>query len=398
MNRKTIISVILTFTICVQCLGITILPNSNIDAATINSTTKSMKKSEPEKVGENVYKYIEEYGNDKYKTVIYGKGVITEARFNVMGDLVIDEGITGIADGVFVSSSLKSVSLPDSLESIGKRAFKGCDYLEEITIPENVKQVGADVFADCSDLRKIVNNSSANIQAPRKIDVSYMGYKYYVNGKKASKVGTNEKMLGKAKKLKLDLVSNGGKVTGQKVTTHIYGTNPLLPKAKKKGFTFIGWSEKKNSSNGINKLWRDGKSQAKDQKRFAQYAKVSVSGKKKSIQIKCTNFNASELLVYYSTKKDHSDEESYGIYENNGKLQALTPKNTSSKERISLKGHTKHYKKDKSRNYVDVTIPNLKSNKKYYIRLKYWNIYGSEDDHTSYGNSRFFGKTTVRTK
>ena len=62
-------------------------------------------------------------------------------------DLTIQEGITAIPDNAFENCSrLASVSLPESLETIGASAFRGAG-LKEITIPANVRTIGTYAFA-----------------------------------------------------------------------------------------------------------------------------------------------------------------------------------------------------------------------------------------------------------
>ena len=62
-------------------------------------------------------------------------------------DLTIQEGITAIPANAFENCSrLASVSLPESLETIGACAFRGAG-LKEITIPANVRSIGTYAFA-----------------------------------------------------------------------------------------------------------------------------------------------------------------------------------------------------------------------------------------------------------
>ena len=58
------------------------------------------------------------------------------------------------------SNVLKSITLPDSLVSIGKSAFQSCKALESITIPKNVTEIGSGAFSGCSSL------ATVDIQAP----------------------------------------------------------------------------------------------------------------------------------------------------------------------------------------------------------------------------------------
>ncbi len=52
-------------------------------------------------------------------------------------------------------SGLASVTIPNSVTSIGKSAFSGCSGLTSITIPESVTSIGDYAFRGCSGLTSI---------------------------------------------------------------------------------------------------------------------------------------------------------------------------------------------------------------------------------------------------
>lgn len=67
--------------------------------------------------------------------------------------IVIEEGVTGLADGVFNNfSALTSVSMPKSLRSIGNYAFSDCIALPSVTIPEGVTEIGECAFSSMDNL------------------------------------------------------------------------------------------------------------------------------------------------------------------------------------------------------------------------------------------------------
>ena len=45
--------------------------------------------------------------------------------------------------------NLKSVNIPDRLESVGEKAFFMCESLHELEIPDGIASVGGDAFSDC---------------------------------------------------------------------------------------------------------------------------------------------------------------------------------------------------------------------------------------------------------
>ena len=73
--------------------------------------------------------------------------------------------ITDIYDQAFdCDENLKQITLPETLVSIGSKAFRGCTGIESITIPASVTKIGDFAFADCSNLTAIhfAQNSNLN--------------------------------------------------------------------------------------------------------------------------------------------------------------------------------------------------------------------------------------------
>ena len=59
---------------------------------------------------------------------------------------------------------LTSVTIPDSVTSIGDDAFSGCTRLTSVTIPDSVTSIGDDAFSDCTGLTSVtIGNSVTSI-------------------------------------------------------------------------------------------------------------------------------------------------------------------------------------------------------------------------------------------
>ena len=49
-----------------------------------------------------------------------------------------------------------TITIPDTVKSIGECAFRGCLHLQHVTIPANVTRIGSRAFQDCTNLENIV--------------------------------------------------------------------------------------------------------------------------------------------------------------------------------------------------------------------------------------------------
>jgi len=73
-------------------------------------------------------------------------------------ELIIPADIYGnpvieVADYTFIrNSTIKSISIPDTVTRIGSNAFYGCTNLEKIMIPDSVVSFDSSVFAKCEKL------------------------------------------------------------------------------------------------------------------------------------------------------------------------------------------------------------------------------------------------------
>ena len=91
--------------------------------------------------------------------------------------------------GAFSYSTLKSIKLPPSLETISYGAFRGCEQLEEITIPATVTTIQQVAFLGCSNKKLVVIMESETppvMQGDYSVtypDPSVFGWSWQINAK-----------------------------------------------------------------------------------------------------------------------------------------------------------------------------------------------------------------------
>ena len=78
-------------------------------------------------------------------------------------NITIPDNVTSIEDSLFEDcSSLESITIPDNVISIGERAFYRCSSLTSVTIPDQVTYVGWGGFVNCSKLNSITIGKDVN--------------------------------------------------------------------------------------------------------------------------------------------------------------------------------------------------------------------------------------------
>ena len=116
----------------------------------LKSTTFTNCPLESLYLGRNLsYETSSSYGYSPF----YNKSTLTT--------LTIGNSVTSIGIYRFSGcSGLTSITIPNSVTSIGYRAFSGCSGLSSITIGNSVTSIGNQAFRDCSGLTEIYSLSS----------------------------------------------------------------------------------------------------------------------------------------------------------------------------------------------------------------------------------------------
>lgn len=99
-------------------------------------------------------------GHETIKTIIFPKTLKAIGdyafRSTTLQSVELPESVDSLAAGVFqFCNELTKINIPSGLRSMGNRVFCGCKSLEEITLSDNIERINEGAFQDCKMLKKI---------------------------------------------------------------------------------------------------------------------------------------------------------------------------------------------------------------------------------------------------
>ena len=91
-------------------------------------------------------------------------GEYTFAKCRNLTTAVIPNSVTYIGQWAFMGTGITSVIIPDGITSLEESIFNGCDYLSSVIIPNSVNSIGRKAFYRCLSLASInIPNSVTSI-------------------------------------------------------------------------------------------------------------------------------------------------------------------------------------------------------------------------------------------
>ena len=156
--------------------------------------------------------------------------------------VILPEKLETIGKGAFSHCKyLKKIKLPKKLKTVKERAFEECRCVKTLTVPKTVKSFAENVLYANYGLRKVVNHSSLRIT----LSHTGKGLSWRVGTSKTAMVGAGKTAKAVAEKLKITYKLHGGKMKEKKTVTYQFGQQKLtLPTPEKKGYVFTGWKDR----------------------------------------------------------------------------------------------------------------------------------------------------------
>jgi hypothetical protein len=111
---------------------------------------------------------------------------------NKLISVTVGNSITTIGKEAFLDcTSLTSITIPNSVTSIGKDAFKNCTSLVSVTLPYTVKVIGVGAFSDCTSLTSISLPQSLNTNIENSAFLNCISLEYITIPYTVSNIGFN---------------------------------------------------------------------------------------------------------------------------------------------------------------------------------------------------------------
>ena len=128
---------------------------SIVDMQTINYSDRGT--SNPMTIAKSVFAGNEELQN-KEITISQNVNARTFKGAKWLTGVTIGSGVTSIGDDAFYGTMIESITLPETLESVGKGVFKNCSNLQTVIIEAPLQTLSDQMFLNCNSLTSVTLN------------------------------------------------------------------------------------------------------------------------------------------------------------------------------------------------------------------------------------------------
>ena len=156
-NRKRLLTLaLLCLALTFSVLGLTACGTAASDKTDGNTDTKQDSSKQDENQDDNANPLGLSFALTDEDTYSVSVGLATERSEIVIPATYNNKPVTKIANKAFVMcENLKTISIPDSIISIGERAFYGCSALTSISIPDSITSISTFAFDNCDSLNAV---------------------------------------------------------------------------------------------------------------------------------------------------------------------------------------------------------------------------------------------------
>ena len=135
----------------------------NITVSETNDYFRSIDGNLYSKDGKKLIQYALGKANDTFETPDSVRSIEKKAFYgcNKLKNVVIGDSVTNIGEEAFsYCESITNVVIGDSVTTIGNQAFSNCTSLASVIVPDSVTSIGYNAFSGCSSLVSISIGSS----------------------------------------------------------------------------------------------------------------------------------------------------------------------------------------------------------------------------------------------
>ena len=136
--------------VCLLCTSVPAIPELVQETAVL---TVSAAEEAESAYTEGIYGILT---YREYADYIEISGCDANAETVEIPAVINGKNVIRIYDNAFMQCSVSTVTLPDTLVTIGRRAFYGCNNLTKIEIPASVTEIGGSAFNNCENLEEVI--------------------------------------------------------------------------------------------------------------------------------------------------------------------------------------------------------------------------------------------------
>ncbi|MDE6313322.1 MAG: leucine-rich repeat protein [Lachnospiraceae bacterium] len=290
-------------------------------------------------------------------------------------NITLPNSVSEIEDYAFMDcASLTEIAIPNGTAYLGTGLFRGCKSLETVSIPNSVKMIDEDTFEDTDAVIICEEGSAAHKYALNHgIQVEIVDHVNNITENEPEDEDEDEEEDeeddGADEEDEDEFVYdityklNGGKLKGVIISEYDGTYSIRLPKAVRKGYTFLGWYENGKKVTVIKRGSTGDKTYVAKWKKVTKPSKVSISSVKnsgsKKMTVKLKNVSGAKgYQIVYATNKSFS-------------------KNV---KKITLSSNGK-------------TVKGLKRGKTYYVKARAYKV--DSANNKIYGSYSFVKKVTI---